>query len=517
MATITLLPQVKKRQYGTRTAGTQIARPQMAWALTCSALAFALLGYHPFAEDGGIYATGVTLRLHPELFPAERGLPHSFALAHTSQSLFVPTLTALIKLLHMPQDLAMLLMFAASLFATMLAAGCLARMLFSSVRAQYCSMALLAVALGLPAAGTSLYLADPYLTARSLWTPLVLYGLSLLLRYRIVAAVLCLVVALPLHPLMTVWAALLFAAVLAMRSARPAVWMAGLAAASLVAMAAVQALAPVDSAAIRAASLSRGYWFLGHWEWYEWIGLVAAPLLLLLFGRRAAAGTRPSGNARDLALATATVAGTVTIGSLLLIHPGNGSLLLARMQPLRLLHPVYLIFVLLAGGLLGELPQRLRWISVVTCLAAGIGLLSMQRGLYAHSGQWELPGVAPVNAYEQAFLWVRSNTPVDAVFATDAHYTNAPGEDAQMFRAVAQRTVLPDQAKDGGIASVVPALADTWKRESDLQTGLAAATDAERLDRVRRLGATWMLLPSGASSSFDCPFHNMAAKVCRLP
>ncbi|AFL87743.1 hypothetical protein Terro_1435 [Terriglobus roseus DSM 18391] len=517
MATITLLPQVDQSQRDGHTQGTQSARPRTAWFLLCAVLAFGLLGYHPFAEDGGIYATGVTLRLHPELFPTERNLPHSFAIAHTSQSLFVPSVAQLIRLLHLPQDWAMLLLFATALLATLLAAGSLARALFPSIRAQRGAVLLLAVSLGLPVAGTSLYLADPYLTARSLWTPLVLYGLSLLLRSRARAALLCLVVSAPLHPLMTVWAALLFATVMARRSNRPAAWTAGLAAATLAAMATLQAFAPPDSGAVRAASLSRGYWFLAQWEWYEWVGLVAAPVLLLLFATWNPLRKRTSQSGRDLCLALVIVAGIVTAAALLLIHPGDASLLLARMQPLRMLHPLYLVFVLMAGGLLGDLPQRLRCMPAAACIAAGIGLLTMQRGIYAHSGQWELPGATPANAYERAFLWVRDNTPVDAVFAADADYTKAPGEDAQMFRAVAQRTALPDQAKDGGIASVIPALAETWKRESDLQTGLATATDAQRLTWVRPLGATWLLLPAAAQTAFDCPFRNSAAKVCRLP
>ncbi|SEC51235.1 hypothetical protein [Terriglobus roseus] len=517
MATITLLSEVNRQKRGRATKDIPSARPQVAWILLCWALAFALLGYHPFAEDGGIYATGVTLRLHPELFPTERNLPHSFAIAHTSQSLFVPALAGLIRVLNLPQDWAMLLIFAVSLLATLLAAGSLARVLFPSVRSQRWAVLLLAVALGLPVAGTSLYLADPYLTARSLWTPLVLYGLSLLLRSRRWSALLCLAVAAPLHPLMTVWAALLFAAVIARRSARPALGIVGLAAFALMAMAAVQVLAPADPTAVRAASLSRGYWFLARWEWYELVGLIAAPVLLVYFARPSAMHSPNASSSRDLAFATAAVAGIAAAGSILLIHPGNTSLLLARMQPLRLLHPVYLVFVILAGGLLGDLSRRLRWMPAIACLVTAAGLLFMQRGIYGHSGQWEMPGAVPRNAYERAFLWVRSNTPVDAVFAADADYTDTPSEDAQMFRAVARRTVLPDQAKDGGVASVVPALAEAWQRGSSLQTGFATASDAERLSRVRALGATWMLLPATASTRFACPFQNEAAKVCRLP
>ena len=511
MATVTTLPHLETPQQVRRTAGTQTW-----WLLGCTALAFGLLGYHPFAEDGGIYATGVTLRLHPELFPAERGLPYSFAMAHTGHSLFVPALAAIIRVLHLPQDVAMFAIFITSLIATLAAAGSLARVLFPSAASQRWAMLLLAASLGLPAAGTSLYLADPYLTSRSVWTPAILWALSLLLQRKTLPAMLCLAAVAPFHPLMTGWTALLYFVLLARRSARPAAYTAGLAGVTLAAMAALQAFAPVDSAAVRAASLSRGYWFLSRWEWYEVVGLVAAPVLLLAFATWNPRRPRCTAAARDLALATGTTVGIVATGSLLLIHTSNASLLLARLQPLRLLHPVYLIFVLMAGGLLPQL-RRLRWAPAIAVLAAAAGLLFMQRGLYGSSGQWELPGATPQNAYEQAFLWVRANTPADAVFAADADYTRAAGEDAQMFRAVAARTVLADQAKDGGIASVVPALAPAWQRESAMQSGLATATDADRLARVRPLGATWILLPATASTGFHCPYQNTAAKVCRLP
>jgi hypothetical protein len=493
-----------------------------------------MLGYHPYAEDGGIYSTGVAMRLQPELFPAERALPHSFALAHTSQSLFVPALTAVIRLLHLPQDIAMLLLFFLSLVATLAAAAALAGVLFPALRPQRWAVTMLAAAMGLPIAGTSLYLADPYLTSRSVWTPLLLWGLTLLLQRRFAAAAICMMIALPFHPLMAALSILLFAAVLARRSSRPVAYSAALAALSFGAMAALQSFAPTDSPAVRAASLSRGYWFLVRWEWYELIGLVAAPLLLLGFAMFRPVYARCHAAARDLAFALCTVAAITASSSLLLIHTTNASFLLARLQPLRLLHPIYLVFLLIAGGLAADLPvaplsspfaKRLHrsgtsmghCIPAILCMVACAGLLFMQRGIYDDSGHWELPGLAVQNQYEQAFLWMRANTPLDAVIAADANYTTATGEDAHMLRAIALRTTLPDAAKDGGVASVVPSLADDWKRASDLQEGLSQATDAERVARVQPLGATWLLLPAASQTQFACPYRNAAAKVCRLP
>jgi hypothetical protein len=515
LATVTALPDLEQPR-GTRRPALQ----QTSWLLGCTAAAFLMLGYHPYAEDGGIYSTGVALRLHPELFPAEHGLAHSFAVAHTSQSLFVPTLAALVRLLHLPQDVVMLLVFVASLFATLCAAAALASVLFPSLAVQRWAVLLLAVSLGLPVAGTSLYLADPYLTSRSLWMPLMLWGLALLLRKRVAAGLTCLAVTLPFHPLMAALTVLLYGAVLARRSARPVAYPAGLAALALAGMAAVQWLAPVDSEAVRAASLSRGYWFLSQWEWFEVVGLIAAPVLLVAFATYRPVHARCTSAARDLAWALCTIAATTALAAVLLIHTTNAGFLLARLQPLRLMHPLYLIFVLLMGGVLADIPlrqSRRGWAAAVACVVAAAGLLLMQRGIYDSSGHWEIPGIQPLNRYEQAFLWIRANTPLNAVFATDANYTTATGEDAHMLRAIALRTALPDAAKDGGIASVVPPLADQWKRGSDLQTGLVDVSDAERLQRVRSLGATWIVLPVKAATAFPCPYQNDVAKVCRLP
>ena len=72
----------------------------------------------------------------------------------------------------------------------------------------------------------------------------------------------------------------------------------------------------------------------------------------------------------------------------------------------------------------------------------------------------------------QAFLWIRGNTPKDALFALDADYINAPGEDAQSFRAIAERSALPDYSKDGGEASIAPDLTAAWSIGQAAQRGL---------------------------------------------
>ena len=120
------------------------------------------------------------------------------------------------------------------------------------------------------------------------------------------------------------------------------------------------------------------------------------------------------------------------------------------------------------------------------------------------------------NSWVQAFEWIRANTPTDALFAMDADYIHAPGEDAQNFRAIAERSVLPDASKDGGEASIAPDLAKAWAQGVRAQDGLSAASDAERVARLRPLGVTWVVLDAGAQTQFECPYANASVRVCRL-
>jgi len=71
------------------------------------------------------------------------------------------------------------------------------------------------------------------------------------------------------------------------------------------------------------------------------------------------------------------------------------------------------------------------------------------------SSHIELPDAAPANPWQQAFLWIRSNTPQNAIFAADASLLNSTGEDSQGFRAISERNVLMDN-KDEGVASLFP-------------------------------------------------------------
>jgi hypothetical protein len=106
---------------------------------------------------------------------------------HAGLSLFPRLVAAATWLTRLPIEWSMLLWFLFAQFLLLYAAYELARQCFSSQRARSAGVALLAATLNVPVAGTALFMADSYLTARSLSTPLVLMSAACFLggRYRV--------------------------------------------------------------------------------------------------------------------------------------------------------------------------------------------------------------------------------------------------------------------------------------------------------------------------------------------
>jgi hypothetical protein len=160
---------------------------------------------------------------------------------------------------------------------------------------------------------------------------------------------------------------------------------------------------------------------------------------------------------------------------------------------MRYLHLTFLLMFLLAGATLGEYVLRshlLRWLLVFVPLAAVNGYA--QRTRYPSTRNLELPWEAPRGDWLQAFEWVKTNTPQNAVFALDPYYLALPGEDNHSFRALAERSSLADDQKDAAVVTQVPALADTWVAQHREQAGWPTWTRADRLpprpDHPRPLG-----------------------------
>jgi hypothetical protein len=147
----------------------------------------------------------------------------------------------------------------------------------------------------------------------------------------------------------------------------------------------------------------------------------------------------------------------------------------------------------------------------------GGAMLFIQLETFPHSAHIEFPWTPAANEWEQGFVWIRNHTPKNAVFALDSDYITDAGEDAQNFRAIAERSALPDYAKDGGVASIAPDLSREWVAGEDVQQGLDRASDGQRKATLRASSAQWVVLSEGASTQFPCLYRNHAMKVCQVP
>ena len=277
-----------------------------------------------------------------------------------------------------------------------------------------------------------------------------------------------------------------------------------------------------ESANFIRIALTRTYWFPAQWRWFELAGLIAPLVLLTAFARKK---TDLTDGAHSLQPTTALARMAITIGltsiliALLFSRTTATTHLIARLQPLRVFQIVYLVMILTLGAQLGgRLLRRSADTWAAAMLLLGGVMFFVQRMDFPHSNHLELPGLAPRNQWTEAFLWIRDKTPVDALFALDADYINAPGEDAQCFRAIAQRSALADYSKDGGEASIAPELTEQWTHSQLAQIHLSepSTTDSDRLSALRPLGVNWVVLQSVAVTRFDCPYRNSSVKVCTL-
>ena len=468
MATTLTLPASLKVEQARQRRSERAFGATFVTALT--AFALAVHGYHPYAEDGGIYLAGVKRLLNPSLYPHWS----EFVTEHLRFSVFAPLVAALVHASHLPLMTVWLLLYVVTFWSTLFAAWTLATRCYTAREARCGAVALLAVWLTMPIAGTSLMLMDPYLSARSISTPCTLFALVGVLdsfspqsSKRIQSIALCcssLLLAALIHPLMATYALACVLLLSFLLSSNPRVKAGGVAALSLLAILAAAILyktAPPETAEYLSVALTRTYWFVASWHWYEQFGL-AAPLAILAI---VALQPRYSANAATPGLAlTGTVAGSVAvIIASLFAQTSSRTYLIARLQPLRIFQLVYILMILAVGAFLGETLLRrkvYRWI--ITFVLLALVMLYAERYTFPNSAHFEAPGREPINNWERAFEWIRLSTPVDALFALDAHYVTQPGEDAQTFRAVAERSAIADYSKDGGEASITPALTTLW-------------------------------------------------------
>jgi hypothetical protein len=483
-----------------------------------SGLAILIQGYHPGLEDDAFYLAAIKRNLNPSLFPHDA----DFFRVQFQATVFDKLIAASLRWTHAPLEWGILFwQFGATLLILW---GCwrISRRCFVESHAQWAAVTLVAVLLTLPVSGTGLSLTDQYLHPRALATGLILAAIVAVLDGQLVLVGVLLLAAFCVHAIMAAFGASYCLFLLWRKPAR-ATEQQSLALATL--------LLPLGwvfepgSDAWRRAAATRPFYFVLRWHWYEWLGVVA-PLALLWWFR--ALAKRRQEEPRQEKLWKETVLAWVSerlvyfgvfqlAVALIMLLPARLERL-RPLEPMRFLHLVYLLFVLLSGGLLGQYVLKrkiLRWLLLFVPLSAG--MFYAQRQMYPATPHLELPGAtANENAWVAAFRWISRNTPVDSQFAIDPHYMESPGEDYHGFRGLAERSVLADEVKDAGMVARVPSLASRWLREVDAQRRWR---DFQRPDFLRlkaEFGVDWVVLQSPGVEGLPCPYRNAAVVVCRV-
>jgi hypothetical protein len=483
-------------------------------------LSFLLMGYHPGLEDDAFYLAAIKRNLNPALFPHDA----DFFRLQFQATIFDKLIAWSVRLTHLPVSWAALLWQLAAIF--LLLHGCwrISRRCFTQTSAHWAAAATIAVLLTLPISGTAINLADQYLHPRALATAAILAAIVAVLDRRLWLAGLLLAVALSVHAIMAAFGiSFCIFLVWALRNSSPRCASVPVAAASLMPLGWI--FEPTTEA-WRQAAATRSFYHLTSWHWYEWVG-VFAPLVLvygfLRFWKRRPKNTN-DGTALCPLLISLLYYGVfqTAVGLLIMLPPSLERL--RPFEPMRYLHLLYLLFFLIAGGMLGlyVLDRKLyRWLLVFLPLSAA--MFYAQRQMFPATEHIEWPEATSRNPWLQAFAWIRQNTPVDSLFALDPHYVELPGEDYHGFRALAERSVLADYDKDGGMAARVPRLAPRWLKEATAQTGWQnfRAADFRRLKN--EFGVDWVILSRSQSQANDpsalglnCLYQNQQLSVCRL-
>ena len=145
-------------------------------------------------------------------------------------------------------------------------------------------------------------------------------------------------------------------------------------------------------------------------------------------------------------------------------------------------------------------------------------MFAVERDTYPYSPHIEWPWLTTSsNAWVNTLIWVRHNTPKNAVFAVDSRYFTEAGVDRHAFRAISRRSELADYYKDGGAVAVFPKLAVEWMQMSDATYGMNhfTAADFTRLAHVYRV--TWTVIHGLRPLAWIAPTSSKATRCARFP
>jgi hypothetical protein len=89
-------------------------------------------------------------------------------------------------------------------------------------------------------------------------------------------------------------------------------------------------------------------------------------------------------------------------------------------------------------------------------------------------------------------------------------------EDSYGLRGLAERSLLAENQKDPGAATVFPDLASEWREQVHAQYGIETFNASAFHELRTRYNVSWAVLPTTASVPLDCPYRNEAAQVCQV-
>jgi hypothetical protein len=486
--------------------------------LLFTTLGFLVMGYHPGAEDDGIYLSAVKADLHPALYPHDA----PFFQLQMRASIFDTLMVPFVRFTGIPVPWSELLWQLISIALVLWACWSIVCQLFREAAARWAGLAMVAAMFTLPVAGTALFIVDQYLHPRALASAMILFAVSRILAGKRWQAIPLGALAFVFHPLMGILG-ISFCCVLAITTPDSLrVQLRSLGARSRP-RGATPALALIPFGWIFGPpsptwleALRSRHWFrLYQWEWYEWLGAVA-PLLLFWLVSHAA---RKNGDTKLARLARAvTIYGTFQMAVAMIILGPQSLIGLSTLEPMRFLHLIYVFMALVGGAYLGRYVLKAHiWRWALFLLLANGGMFLAQRQSFPATEHIELHGVQSANLWLQAFDWIKHNTPEDAYFALDPKYLAAPGEDYHSFRALAERSQLADAIKDTSVVTKVPELGPAWKQQVDAQQGWPRfqLADFERLKA--EFGVNWVLVAYPQPAGLDCRWHNGVVAVCQVP
>jgi hypothetical protein len=246
------------------------------------------------------------------------------------------------------------------------------------------------------------------------------------------------------------------------------------------------------------------------------MGMIAPLAILAWFWKGKLRGTLPGFQRISFALIPF---GLLSIAAGGVLSSSTYLEMFVRLQPLRAFHLITIVFILLFAGVLGEYLGKGRpWAIAALAVSLATGMFIVGRQTCPNSPQIEFPSTTSSNSWVNTLLWVRQNTPTDAVFAVDSRYFKDDSSDLHGFRSISERSALADYYKDSGVVSLFPNLADEWKQMSNATYDLNHFSLARfQILKKQYPDVSWTVIHGPAPMGMSCPYQQQGYSVCHLP